>query len=255
MAAPTPTHSDNTEKENTGNESTILLKDSMTGNWEENWFLDGKKATVRASEDGLYFSGGTITKSDDREEYHAHHAVLWTKDIFEGDLKITFEMTRVDESDYGNTLLYLYAQGVGLPNYSEDITEWSEEREIPAMSKYFTYMDLLSLSFRQNLRARRYPLKSADPDAEAVGGTVLPYVDYIGMVPGKTYLVEAETHGPSLTLRLTDKKTGEQYVDYTWDMTQLEDGKEAPILSKGRIGLRQMSTKQFVYKDFKVEQL
>ena len=38
-------------------------------------------------------------------------------------------------------------------------------------------------------------------------------------------------------------------------MTQLEKGKEAPVLTKGRIGLRHMSTKQFIYKNFKVEQL
>lgn len=42
---------------------------------------------------------------------------------------------------------------------------------------------------------------------------------------------------------------------HTWDMTQLENGKEAPVLNQGRIGLRHMATKQFVYKNFTVEQL
>jgi hypothetical protein len=238
-----------------GDGTAPLFQDSMMDDWREQWFLDGEKATLEHRPEGLFFSGGTVTKREDPEEYHAHHAVLWTKQIFEGDLRITFEMTRVDESDYGNTLLYIYAQGLGIDAFEKDITQWSEFRAVPAMSKYFTNMDLLSLSFRHNLRARRYPLQSAIPGEEATGGTALPYVDYIGMIPGKTYLVEVETRGPDLTLRLFDKETEEPYVDYTWDMTQLEDGKEAPVLNKGRIGLRHMATKQFIYKDFTVEQL
>ena len=67
-------------------ESPVLFKDSLTGNWQEKWFLDGRKATVKTSEKGLFFSGGTITKLDDPQEYHAHHAVLWTHQIFEGDI-------------------------------------------------------------------------------------------------------------------------------------------------------------------------
>lgn len=242
--------------ESTANEK-IVFYDSMTGDWTKQWFLDGNEnATVENRDEGLFFSGGTVTKRMDREEYHAHHAVLWTKQVFEGDIRITFEMTRLDESDYGNTLLYIMAQGVGYGQYDEDITEWQAMRNVSAMSKYFSNMDLLSISFRHNLRARRYPLRNhPDPSKEAHGGTAMPYVDYIGMIPGKTYLVEAEKRGPDLTLRLFDQATGEEYVDYTWDMTQLEDGKTAPVLDKGRIGIRHMSTKQFLYKDFKVEQL
>lgn len=235
--------------------SKVLFEDDMMSNWQENWFLDGKEATLEHRDEGLFFSGGTITKPMDREKYHAHHAVLWTKQVFEGDIKITFDMTRVDHSGYGNTLLYIMAQGIGEGEFAKDITEWNDYREIPAMDKYFSYMDLLSISFRHNLRARRYPLKSADPDAEPIGGTVHPYVDYIGIIKDKTYRVEVEKRGPLLTLRLFDKATGEKYADHTWDMTQLEGGKTAPVLNKGRIGLRHMSTKQFIYKNFKVERL
>ncbi len=153
--------------------------------------------------------------------------------------------------------LIKYAQGVGTPDYPEDIFTTRGTREIPAMDKYFTHMNLLSLSFRKNLRARRYPLRNIDPDTESVGDTVFPHVDYIGMIPGKTYLVDVKKQGASLTLRLTDKATGEEYANHTWDMTKVgkEGTKTAPILHKDRIGLRHMSTKQFIYKDFKVEQL
>ncbi len=129
----------------------------MTGDWRKNWFLDGKKATLRTTEEGLFFSAGTVTKSDDSVEYNAHHAVLWTRQEFEGDIKIRYEMTRVDDSDYGTTLLYIQARGIGTPPYVEDISAWKELREIPDMGIYFTYMDLLSLSFRENLRCKRYP--------------------------------------------------------------------------------------------------
>jgi hypothetical protein len=238
-------------------EDSIVFQDDMTGDWTEQWFLDGNEnATVENREDGLYFSGGTVTKPMDREAYHAHHAVLWTKQVFEGDLRISFEMTRLDESDYGNTLLYILAEGVGYGPFAEDITEWQEMRNVSAMSKYFNNMNLLSLSFRNNLRARRYPLRDhPDPNQEAQGGTVRPHVDYIGMVPGKTYLVDVQKEGPNLTLRLADKATGESYADHTWDMTQVGGEKAAEIIEKGRIGLRHMSTKQFLYKNFKVEQL
>jgi hypothetical protein len=43
--------------------------------------------------------------------------VLWTKRGFEGDLVIRFEMKRVDTSDYGTTLVYIQAQGIGKPPY------------------------------------------------------------------------------------------------------------------------------------------
>lgn len=73
----------------------------MTGNWRDNWFLDGEKATLNNSGNGLYFASGTVTKSQDPEEYHAHHAVLWTKQEFSGDILIRFDCTRVDTSSYG----------------------------------------------------------------------------------------------------------------------------------------------------------
>src|SRR6056297_398128 len=92
-------------------ETRILFEDPMTGDWRENWFLDGKKATLRNTENGLFFSAGTVTKRDDPVIYHAHHAVLWTQQEFEGDIQISYEMTRVDSSNYGTTLLYIQARG------------------------------------------------------------------------------------------------------------------------------------------------
>lgn len=235
----------------------ILFEDPMTGDWQENWFLDGKKATLRNTEDGLFYSAGTVTKSDDPAIYHAHHAVLWTQQEFEGDIKISYEMTRVDDSNYGTTLLYIQARGIGIPPYVEDISEWNELREIPAMSKYFSFMDLISLSFRENLRCKRYPWRNEYLEWYEGRGLIEPMVDYSNekILPGKTYLVEVEKRAASLKLLLVGKEQGEVMIDHTWNTDNIAPGIEPKQVTKGRIGLRHMSTRQYIYRNFKVERL
>lgn len=233
--------------------SKILFEDSMMSDWQENWFLDGQKATLEHRNNGLYFSGGTITKSDDPENYHAHHAVLWTKKVFEGDILITYEMTRIDTSNYGTTLLYIQARGTGREPYVKDITKWNELREIPAMNLYFDNMDLISLSFRENLRCKRYPWKDSDGEWYPNRGLIEPMVDYSLILPGKTYRVEVEKRISSVTLRLFDAATNKLLTNFTWDITKVPA--ELDPIKKGRIGLRHMSTRQFIYRDFRVEKL
>jgi hypothetical protein len=236
-------------------ENKVLLEDPMTGDWRENWFLDGKKATLRNTKDGLFFSAGTVTKSDDSLEYHAHHAVLWTQKEFEGDIRISYEMTRIDSSDYGTTLLYIQARGIGMPPYVEDISAWNGLREIPNMGTYFTYMDLLSLSFRENLRCKRYPWQDENLEWYPGKGLIEPMVDYGKILPGKTYLVEVEKRAASLRLRLVEKEKGRIMIDHSWNTDNIADGIAPKQLQKGRIGLRQMSTRQFIYRNFELERL
>lgn len=234
--------------------SKLLFEDPMTGDWRANWFLDGKEATLRNGEDGLYFAGGTIAKWHDPVKYHAHHAVLWTKREFAGDIRISFEMTRKDDGD-GATLLYIQARGVGKPPYVKDIREWSNLREIPAMSTYYASMDLLSISFREDLRLRRYPWTDKDGNSYPENGLVEPKLDYRVMAPGDSYFVEVEKRNPHLTLRLYSDDRGKPEVEHTWDTSTVSEGRDPPLIQEGRIGLRQMATRQFVYKNFTVEQL
>ena len=135
----------------------------------------------------------------------------------------------------------------------DDIAEWNELREIPAMSLYYENMDLISLSFRNNLRCKRYPWKDPNGEWYPNKGLIEPMVDYIGIIPGKKYSVELEKRNASVTLRLYDSETKERLTDFTWDTTRVPEDLE-PI-QKGLIGLRHMSTKQFIYCNFKVEQL
>ena len=240
---------------NSVNKEVILFEDSMTDNWQEKWFLDGKKATVRTGEDGLYFAGGTVTKRQDPIAYHAHHAVLWTHQVFEGDIRIQYEMTRVDDSSYGTTLLYIQAQGIDTSPYDADIHAWKAIREIPAMSIYNKKMDLISLSFREELRCKRYPRMDDTGKLYPRGGLVEPMQDYAGIETGKTYHVEVEKRAGSATLVLYNAHKKAVLLEATWDTTQVSDRLEPQLIKKGRIGLRHMSTMQFVYKNFTVERL
>jgi hypothetical protein len=236
-------------------EPRVLFEDPMTGDWRDNWFLDGKEATLRNGEDGLYFAGGTIAKWHDAEKYHAHHAVLWTKREFTGDIQISFEMTRKDKDGGGATLLYIQAQGIGTPPYVKDIRAWSNLREIPAMSEYYTYMDLLSISFREDLRLRRYPWKDRDGNSYPENGLVEPKLECRELAPGESYFVVVEKRNPELTLRLYGPDREKPTAEHTWDMTKASEGRDPEWIQNGRIGIRHMATRQLTYKNFKVEQL
>ena len=238
-----------------GRSEEVLFEDSMAKDWQENWFLDGRKATVEHREGGLYFSGGTVTKDDDPEEYHAHHAVLWTNREFEGDLRIRYTMTRIDKSDFGTTLLYIQARGVGEGPYVEDIHAWRELRAVPAMSLYYENMDLLSLSFRETLRCRRYPWLDSNGEWYPGRGLIKPMGKYDGIMPGETYDVVVEKRGFSLTVRLFNSATKELLNQFAWDTSKIAQGIEPRMIHRGRIGLRHMATKQFIYRNFIVEKL
>jgi hypothetical protein len=235
--------------------TTVLFEDSMTGDWQKDWFLDGKKATIENRKEGLYFAGGTVTKEDDPVEYNAHHAVLWTQQVFEGNLRITYQTQPLDDPAYGNILLYIHSQGIGTPPYVEDIHEWRNLREVPDMSLYFTHMNLLSLSFRDELRCRRYPWRNEKLEWYPNRGLVEPMVNCPPMMPGKTYEVLVESIGDSLRLRIVDQENDKPLADHTWDTSQIDAAIQPRRLQKGRIGIRHMSTKQAIYRNFKVEQL
>jgi len=232
----------------------VLFADPMTDNWQENWFLDGKEATLEHREGGLYFAAGTVTKYQDREAYHAHHAVLWTKQAFEGDIRISFECKRVDASDYGNVLIYIQAQGIGVPPYEKDISAWRELRDVPAMSTYFNYMRLISISLRNELRCKRYPWNDVENNI-SFNPLIEPMVDWHGMTQDRWFRFEIDKRKRSLAFRSYDRDSGELLTEYTWDTTRNQAQQMPRLIEKGRIGLRQMSTKQTIYSNFKVSRL
>jgi len=219
---------------------TAAVTDPGTGDWQEHWFLDGLKARVITGDDGMTFHSGPVPDED------ASHAVLWTKQAFEGDVKIEYDYTRLDQSGRGVCIIYLLATGSGVDPYAHDITEWSKLREVPGMGKYFRHMNLLHISYaaatydRETLeptdndyvRARRYL-----PEREhGLKGTNLE-PDYHGTGLVRTGVPHRITVVKSGDWLFMEAKNAEQRHLFAWKTDVL------PPVTEGRIGFRQMFTR------------
>lgn len=241
-------------KQNALDASRNLLEDTMTGDWQENWFLDGKKATLENREDGLHFTAtpSDVDKKEDRAKFDAHHAVLWTKREFEGDIRISYEFTRVSKEF--TFLLYMHAQGVGTPPYVADIAAWRELREISAMKLYFTYMNLTGVTFREQIRLRRYPWLDAD-GVEYDDNLIGQKIDYDRIPEGQAYRVDIELRSTSFSFRLEEVGNPKNVIEQTHDLAKGLDPRRPVPSTRGRIGLRHMGGTAVVYKNFQVRQL
>ena len=251
-SASAPLTSESTE------DSHILFEDTMTENWEANWFVDGDLAVLEHQDGGLLFHSPTsgVSQKDKnkyREKFDAHHAVLWTHKEFAGDIRISYEFTRM-ETDWAN-LIYIQAQGIGKPPYDEDIYAWRELRGVSSMDKYFNYMNLLSLSLRDEIRCKRYPWSDVAKDYDYEDTLVKPMVDHEGLPDGKTYSVVIEKRKKSCLLQIREQGRDEYIVNYTWDLSDPSRKRKQPYVENGRIGFRQMGGNKVLYKNFKVEQL
>lgn len=224
-----------------------VMHDSGTKDWNEHWFVDGTKNTLSNSARGMTFTTGSV------EMDPAHHGVLWTKQSFAGDIKIEYDYTRLDTEHKWVNILYIQATGVGTKPYLEDISRWSALRAIPKMKTYFNHMNLLHISYAafgakdvgvdaDYVRARRYPLSP--------GGTFFSDTKVAGdyhatglFVPNEKYHVTVIKKGHHLLMEFKNEQRSRLF---SWDTSQY------PLVSHGRIGLRQMWRKSVIYKDFKV---
>lgn len=222
----------------------LVFKDKCTKDWTKHWTLDGLVATVGNTANGMHFKAGPEVRND------AHHAVLWTKASFEGDIKIEYEYTRTDTAMRWVNILYIQATGDGEEGFVPDISKWSKFREVPAMRKYYENMNLLHISyaaFRNNadgtyyVRARKYP----KPKNEHFDVTkITPSYDQRGYFKsGQTYHITVIKTDNHLLFKMGSKDGQEVY---TWDLSEV-----API-TDGRIGLRHMYTRSAIYRNFKI---
>jgi len=228
----------------------LSLCDSGTKNWQDNWFLDGLIAQVKNTKQGMVFSAGTEAWND------AHHAVLWTKASFSGDIKIEYDFTKLDDEVEMVNILYIQATGVN--SYDKDIYAWRDQRQVPSMKSYFNNMKLLHISYAafktrnpdndaeaDYVRARAYPVDQTLPGREGFDAMkVEPSFYRTGLFQtGKTYkvtVIKAEN-------KLHFKVAGEGNENlYSWDI------KPKQMVSEGRIGLRHMYTRSSRYSNFKV---
>jgi hypothetical protein len=86
-----------------------VFADDGTGEWKQKWFLDGEVGKVGNGPDGMTLTAGPEFGND------AHHMVLWTRDSFEGDLKIEYDFTRLDAERRCVTILYIQANRLLCP--------------------------------------------------------------------------------------------------------------------------------------------
>ena len=91
--------------------SEVLFEDPMTGNWQANWFLDGERATLEHRDGGLAFitDASNVDKRVDRAAFDAQHAVLWTRQEFEGDIRVSYTYTKLPGCSW-QKLIYVQAQ-------------------------------------------------------------------------------------------------------------------------------------------------
>lgn len=238
----------------------ILFEDPMTGDWKDKWFLDGEKAELEQDENGLHFQAdsepGMWEKRKEspemRELFDSYHAVLWTQQEFEGEIGVSYEMTRTSE---GFTfLLYLLAQGVGYGDYAEDISEWSDLREIARMNLYFRHMNLTGVTFRDQIRLRRYPwMDEAGEDFE--DNLIGEMIDYDRIPVGNTYKVDVELRTETLRIRLEEVGNPENVLDRTFTRVDDLDPRRPAPSTHGRIGLRHMIGTSVRYRNFQVRRL
>ncbi len=224
--------------------------DSGSGDWQESWYLDGLKATVSNSDEGMNFSAGPVPREN------ASHAVLWTKQSFSGDLKIEYEYTRTDQANQYVNILYIQATGSEEEGYPKDIAEWADRRTVPAMSIYWGNMHIYHISYAayggepvtddyDYIRARRYrpdltPKKNGpilEPDAFERTGLFAPGV------PHQITVIKKDKE-----IFMMIRNAGREYLCH-WVNT------EHPAITEGPIGLRHMWTRSARYRNFKVSSL
>lgn len=217
--------------------------------WQENWFLDGENALVTSKSN--FFEINT----QDRESLSRIYAVLWTKESFQGDIKIEYDFKKEDQHNKGVNIIYIQATGDEENGNSKDIQAWSKKRKSAAMSDYFLNMHTYHMS---------YAAYGNKPDIE--------YKDYIR---GRRYLplankglkntvLEGEYDDTQLFedrewVHVTIIKTAKEFlVEFKHPRkTQLcrFSNEDKPGIHAGRIGLRLMPNRVSHFKNFKVSTL
>lgn len=219
-----------------------VFADAGMGDWKQRWFLDGEVGTVKTGPDGMELTAGPEFKND------AHHIVLWTKESFEGDLKIEYDYTRLDQATNCVTILYLQATGNGEAPYLKDITAWNALRKVPSMATYFDNMNTYHISYasfmnshtQSYIRGRRYM-----PHHTGLKGSDLK-PDYIveGLfATGVKHHITVLKKERALFMRIENP---DGIFHYPMHNTEL------PIITEGRIGLRHMFTRAARYQNFRI---
>lgn len=232
--------------------SQLLFKDKGTKKWQEKWILDGQRAEVIHTKKGMELIAGSEIYND------TCHAVLWTKQSFEGNICIEYDYTRTDTTTRCVNILYFHATGKGDKEYPTDISLWNDKREIPKMSLYYDNMNAYHISYaafsareysgdNDYIKLRRYnPALKTGLEGTQVKGE---YHRTVLFKPGVTYHIQVFKYDNQIEMRVQNKEDESEGTIYRWDVSLF------PACESGRIGLRHMYTRSARYKNFKVWKL
>ncbi len=232
--------------------STLLFEDTCTNNWQQKWMLDGQRSKVINTEEGMELIAGSEHGND------TCHAVLWTKQSFEGNICIEYDYTRLDTNTKAVVnILYFHAVGKGDVEYPTDIALWNDKRVVPHMSTYFNNMNTYhisyaAVSYNENspnndyIRLRRY-----NPNKEGLEGTDVPGDHFkTGLFKtDETYHIQVFRYNKDIEMHIQNKNDTSEHLVCKWDASIY------PLCESGRIGLRHMYTRNARYKNFKVWKL
>ena len=194
----------------------------------------------------MNFSAGPVNRND------AHHAVLWTRESFKGDIKIEYNYTRTDSQMVNVNILFIQATGIGTEAFDEDISKWNDFRKVPTMSKYYNNINTIHISYAA------FKMVNNDPEADYIRVRQYPVSEEITFddmeIPPSYY--ETGLFKTGVTYKMTWIKTktklclkvegGDLVKNYSWEI------KKPVSITEGRIGLRHMYTRSANYSDFKV---
>ncbi len=223
-----------------------VFNDPCTGDWTERWMLDGLKASVKNGPTGMELSAGLVQGDD------SCHAVLWTKQRFEGDIRIDYEFTKLDDSIHNVIILYVLATGSGAEGFDSDIMKWNNLREIPSMRTYFNHMNTYHISYSafdqdnadpqgDYIRARRY-LPETGQGLE--GTALIPDYSRTGLFEtGVPYRITVIKKDDDLFMHI--RGNGKEKLCH-WKTDDF------PPITEGRVGLRHMYTRSARYRDFRI---
>ena len=220
-----------------------IFSDACTGDWTEQWFLDGEVGRVATGRDGMELVAGPEFAND------AHHMVLWTKEVFEGNLKIEYDYTRLDNETRCVNILYIQATGSGQEPYVTDITKWNELRRVPAMKMYFDHMNTYHISYaafpntaenESYIRARRYMPNATGLKDSDLEPDYYPEGLFKKGVPHKITVIKKDR---ALFMKIVNEGRT-QYCHMT--------NPDLPAITNGRIGLRHRFTRTSRYKNIRI---
>ena len=228
-----------------------VLFDPLTSNWQDKWTLDGLKAKLTTSEEGLQFLSGPDSTGSES------HCVLWTKKTFEGDIRVDWEYTKIDDELRFAVMIYLLATGSDAEGYDKDISKWADKRQIPHMRTYFNHMNLIHISFAAfepstanatpddaYIRARRYmPETSNGLDGTAYKPDYMKTGLFHMGVPHKITVIKK---GGDLFMHVRNAK---KELLCHWKTDQF------PPVNEGRIAFRQMRRRGGIFKNVRILRL